>query len=67
MTWPGEKIEKIEEIEGDQTEEKRKEQSEDHLGRSHDHIHFCGRKISEIFSQLNPKQFCYRIERNRGM
>ena len=40
MAWPGEKIKKVEKVEGDQTKEKGKKQSEDHLGCSHYHIHF---------------------------
>jgi len=47
---PGKEVKKVEEIEGNQTEEKSKKQSEDHLGCSHYHIHFCGEKFSEIFS-----------------
>ena len=53
MAWPGEKIKKVEKIEGDQTKEEGKKQSEDHLGCSHYHIHVCDRKVfvSEIFSR----------------
>ena len=50
MTGSRKEIKKVEKIQGNQTKEESKEESEDHLGCSHYHIHFCGEKFSEIFS-----------------
>ena len=38
--WTGEEIKEVEEVEGYQTKEENEKEAEDHLGSSHDHIHF---------------------------